>query len=273
MWYNSAIMPTPFSHLRLLTNLMQEANTWFPPDVVRKLKASRGPFLLGGTAPDVRKISPVSREETHFYPTPPDPVRPSMQAMLHAWPELADPGKLDLDHVLFIAGYLAHLWFDEYWHMTIVYPYYVQRDDWGTHRGRFDIYNVLLGYLDIRDRRCLGDSLGELGYLRFQLIFGHCLGDQTNSLGFFTRYRVAGEHHHLGPLQSGVVGDHVQWQGHSQSAYLGKHKCGVFGSDDDIALAGNIQPASNTVAMHLGDYRLASMPYGAHLFVCILQEG
>ena len=162
MWYNSAIMPTPFSHLRLLTNLMQEANTWFPPDVVRKLKASRGPFLLGGTAPDVRKISPVSREETHFYPTPPDPVRPSMQAMLHAWPELADPGKLDLDHVLFIAGYLAHLWFDEYWHMTIVYPYYVQRDDWGTHRGRFDIYNVLLGYLDIRDRRCLGDSLGEL---------------------------------------------------------------------------------------------------------------
>ncbi len=155
-------MPTPFTHLRLLTDLMGQASAWLPPAVARKLETGRGPFLLGGTAPDVRKISPVSRAETHFYPIPPDPLRPSMQTMLRAWPELADPAELALDHALFVAGYLAHLWFDEFWHRRIVYPYYVQRDDWGTHRGRFDIYNVMIGYLDIWDRRCLGDGLGKL---------------------------------------------------------------------------------------------------------------
>jgi hypothetical protein len=155
-------MPTPFTHLRLLTDLLGQVDTWLPSAVARRLGAGRGPFLLGGTAPDVRKISPVSREETHFYPIPPDPSRPSMQTMLRAWPELADPATLESDHALFIAGYLAHLWFDEFWHRRIVYPYYVQRDDWGTHRGRFDIYNVLIGYLDIQDRHYLGDGLGNL---------------------------------------------------------------------------------------------------------------
>ena len=128
-------MPTPFTHLRLLADLLDPADNWLPPAVADRLDTGRGPFLLGGTAPDVRKISPVSREETHFYPIPPDPSRPSMETMLRAWPSLEDPVKLEPDHAAFVAGYLAHLWFDEYWHQMIVYPYYVQRDDWSTHLG------------------------------------------------------------------------------------------------------------------------------------------
>ena len=155
-------MPTPFTHLRLLADLLDPADNWLPPAVADRLDTGRGPFLLGGTAPDVRKISPVSREETHFYPIPPDPSRPSMETMLRAWPSLEDPAKLEPDHAAFVAGYLAHLWFDEYWHQMIVYPYYVQRDDWSTHRGRFNVYNVLNGYLEFRDRALLDDNLGGL---------------------------------------------------------------------------------------------------------------
>ncbi len=155
-------MPTPFTHLRLLSDVLDRAEDWLPPAVAGCLDAGRAPFFLGGTAPDVRKISPISREETHFYPIPPDPARPSMQTMLRTWPALADAAALEPDHARFVAGYLAHLWFDEFWHRSIVFPYYVQRDDWGTHRGRFNIYNVLMGYLDMRDRRYLGDGLGAL---------------------------------------------------------------------------------------------------------------
>lgn len=153
-------MPTPFTHLRLVSPLLESPDDWFSPAVVDLLTTHCGPFLLGNTAPDVRNISPVSRRDTHFYPIPPDPRRPSMQTMLQTWPSLADPAQLPPAQAAFVAGYLAHLWFDEFWHMSIVYPYYVEKDDWGTHRARFDVYNVLLGYLDVEDKAVLDASVG-----------------------------------------------------------------------------------------------------------------
>ncbi|MBN1315583.1 MAG: hypothetical protein JXA42_08950 [Anaerolineales bacterium] len=155
-------MPTPFAHLSLLISLLNTSGEWFTTEIAELLAEQRGPFLLGGTAPDVRNISPITRHETHFYPIPPDPSRPSMQTMLQTWPQLADPSKLEPDHAAFIAGYLAHLWFDEYWYDQVITPYFFERNEWGDQRFRFDTYNLLIGYLDSVEKNKLDADTGQI---------------------------------------------------------------------------------------------------------------
>lgn len=158
LWYNST-MPTPFTHLRLVAPLLADPP---PGPAADLLPAEPGPFLLGSAAPDVRTVSPISRRETHFYSIPPDPTRMAISTMLAAWPSLADATAMSPGRAAFLAGYLAHLWFDEHWHNTLINPYFVERDDWGSKPARFDVYNVLLGYLDQRDRAALDDSVSRL---------------------------------------------------------------------------------------------------------------
>ena len=43
-----------------------------------------------------------------------------MQTMLRTWPALTDPWALPPEQAAFVTGYLAHLWFDEFWYLTIV---------------------------------------------------------------------------------------------------------------------------------------------------------
>ncbi len=153
-------MPTPFTHLRLVNPLVQNPERWFDAAVAEALVENAGAFLLGSTAPDVRNINSLPRKETHFYPLPPDPQRPVIQLMLEQWPELAESGRLSPARAAFVAGYLAHLWLDEFWHGRIIWPYYMERDDWGKKRQRFNVYNILLGYLDFRDRAELDPQVG-----------------------------------------------------------------------------------------------------------------
>lgn len=153
-------MPTPFTHLRIVVPFIQMPDQWFLPAAAEILSRCAGPFLLGSISPDVRTITLLSRQETHFYPIPPDPHLPSTRALLQTWPSLSDPMGMPAEQAAFIAGYLAHLWFDEFWHQRIITPYYVERDDWGSHRARFNIYNILLGYLDARDKAALGEKIG-----------------------------------------------------------------------------------------------------------------
>ena len=155
-------MPTPFTHLRLVAPLIKTAEHHFPSGVKELLLTQPGPYLLGSTAPDVRNVGMLTRRETHFYPIPPDPNRPSMQTMLDEWPQLANPGRLPPEQAAFVAGYIAHLWFDEFWHQRIITPYYLDNGDWGTVCARFDVYNILLGYMDMRDKNALDDSVGRL---------------------------------------------------------------------------------------------------------------
>lgn len=141
--------------------MLDAPGNWLTPDVSDLLNRYRGPFLLGGTAPDVRNISTISRERTHFYHIPPDPSQPSVQTMLAAWPLLADPAALQPDHAAFIAGYLAHLWFDEFWYMHVILPYFLEQDEWGGQRFRFDTYNILIGYLDNKEKNRLDGKIGD----------------------------------------------------------------------------------------------------------------
>ena len=153
-------MPTPFTHLRLATPLLDPANEWLSPAVAELLQSHPGPFLLGSTAPDVRNISPLSRRQTHFCPVPPDPLRTAEETMLQTWPSLSRPRELPPEQAAFVAGYVAHLWFDEFWHRRIILPYYLSRDRWGTHQHRFRVYHILLGSLDVRDKEELDGAVG-----------------------------------------------------------------------------------------------------------------
>jgi hypothetical protein len=80
--------------------------------------------------------------------------------MLQTWPSLARPLELPPEQAAFVAGYIAHLWFDEFWHRRIILPYYLTRDRWGTHQHRFRVYHILLGYLDVRDKEELDGAVG-----------------------------------------------------------------------------------------------------------------
>jgi hypothetical protein len=140
--------------------LLEDADEQFRPETADLLRTQQGSFLLGGTAPDVRTISPITRQATHFYPIPPDPEQPSMQTMLRTWPGLADPWALPPEQAAFVTGYLAHLWFDEFWYMTIVDPFYMSCESWGTHRSRFNVFNVLMGHLDRQDKAELNGDVG-----------------------------------------------------------------------------------------------------------------
>jgi len=123
------------------------------------LNEQRGAFLLGVTAPDVRCISPIPRWDTHFYSIPPDPARPSIVTIMETWPSLARATDLGPAHASFVAGYVSHLWFDEFWQLAVIYPYCVRQADWGSGQRRFGVYNVLLGYLDRRDKNHLPGSV------------------------------------------------------------------------------------------------------------------
>lgn len=152
-------MPTPFTHLRLVVPLLTD----LPSGPAAALLTDQpGPFLIGSTAPDVRTVSPVSRRETHFYLIPPDPAHTAVDTMLAIWPSLADVNGMPPGQAAFLAGYLAHLWFDEHWHHTVIHPYFVERAKWGSKTARFDVYNVLLGYLDRRDRAALIEPVSSL---------------------------------------------------------------------------------------------------------------
>jgi hypothetical protein len=80
--------------------------------------------------------------------------------MLRAWPSLSRPLELPPEQAAFVAGYIAHLWFDEFWHRRIILPHYLRRDQWGTHQHRFQTYHILVGYLDVRDKEELDGAVG-----------------------------------------------------------------------------------------------------------------
>ena len=61
--------------------------------------------------------------------------------------------------------------------------------------------------------------------------------------------------------------------GEPKTPYLGMPEDGVFGSDYDIALPGNVIATGNAVTMHLGDDWLGQIPGGCYFIVQELQAG
>ena len=129
----------------------------FPPATRRLLIQQRGPFLLGHTAPDVQTVSAQARIETHFYAIPRTSDRPAYEALFAAHPGLARAETLPPAQVAFIAGYIAHLLFDELWLADVFQRYFLQ--DWAPLPERLFLHNVLRTWLDRKDQRQLNGNV------------------------------------------------------------------------------------------------------------------
>lgn len=147
----SRTMPTPIMHLALTEEILGGDD--LPPALRRLLVAERGSFLLGNTAPDVQTVSGQTREATHFYAIsrsrPKETTPPAYKALLAAHRELAHPARLPPAQAAFVAGYIAHIMWDELWLDDVFLPYF--RHDWGTGRERAFLHNALRTWMDRQD--------------------------------------------------------------------------------------------------------------------------
>ncbi len=143
-------MPTPFNHLLIAGDLL--AAPRLPAEARRALSADRPAFLLGNIAPDVQSITGQLREATHFFPVPLDGAAPAPLVLLRRHPALAAPARLPGAQAAFLAGYLAHLIFDQYWVRDIFEPVFGPDAPWGTFTERLYLHNALRAAWDMRDQ-------------------------------------------------------------------------------------------------------------------------
>jgi len=152
-------MPTPFTHLAAAEEIL--ARPELAPDVRADLRAQWPAFLLGNTAPDVQTISGQPREATHFFRVPIQTGPRAELQMLARHPVLAGRPALPAPHAAFIAGYLAHLVFDQLWIRDIFEPYFGQQPAWGSFRERLYLHNVLRADVDAQDLARLGPAVPQ----------------------------------------------------------------------------------------------------------------
>jgi hypothetical protein len=139
-------MPTPFMHLEIAERILEDAR--LSPGL-RKLVGDHFPaFYFGNVAPDFHTICEIPREETHFYPLPPEPGDRAFPTMFALYPELSPASKIPVSQAAFLAGYSAHLMLDVRWFHEVMMPYFIQSNEWDNHHQRFLVHNTLLTYLD-----------------------------------------------------------------------------------------------------------------------------
>jgi hypothetical protein len=115
------------------------------------LMAELPAFLLGNTAPDVQTLSGQPREATHFFNVPLRGAPPAGPRMLASYPALAGRAALPSAQVAFLAGYLAHLVFDQLWVRDVFEPYFGEEPSWGSFRERLYLHNALRSFWDAED--------------------------------------------------------------------------------------------------------------------------
>ena len=152
-------MPTPFTHLAAASEIL--AHPGLPPELSAPLTAELPAFLLGNTAPDVQTVSGQTREATHFFTVPMNGSSAAGAEMLVRYPTLAARSALPPAQASFLAGYLAHLVFDQLWIRDIFEPFFVAASEWASFRERLYLHNVLRAYWDAEDVRKLAPSVGS----------------------------------------------------------------------------------------------------------------
>lgn len=141
-------MPTPFTHLEITQRLL---NDHAIPRAYRDLLlAHRSAFQLGNIVADARVSSGVGREVTHFYSYSHPITEHPWHVMLNNHPMLKTPH--DDKHLVFLAGYVAHLATDEAWALKMVRPIFFIRDWEGVDRmDKFIALHLILSVMDERD--------------------------------------------------------------------------------------------------------------------------
>jgi len=143
-------MPTPFNHLLAAHDLRDAILT----REVRQALAEPevwSAFLLGNIAPDVQTISGQTREATHFFPVPMGQAPPAHETLLAQHLTLRRSFEMLASRAAFVAGYLAHLMFDQFWIGEIFEPIFGPEQTWATFRERLYLHNALRAYWDAND--------------------------------------------------------------------------------------------------------------------------
>lgn len=151
-------MPTPFTHLLAAPVLLDSPG--LPPAAQKSLAADWPAFLLGSIAPDVQTLSGQTREATHFFPVPLNGAPPAHRVMFERFPGLTQPQRLPVAQAAFLAGYLAHLAFDQLWITEIFAPVFGPEQNWASFRERLYLHNALRAWVDAVDLAQLPAPLG-----------------------------------------------------------------------------------------------------------------
>ena len=151
-------MPTPVQHLVLAQRLLDDASL---SNAIRdRLRAQRGAFLFGNTAPDVQTVSGQLREATHFFVIPWTRVPAPHKAMFELYPYLGFPQNLPAAQAAFIAGYICHLWLDVLWVRDIYLDHFGPHAHWGANlRERHVYHNILRAWCDRHDQDQLNGAI------------------------------------------------------------------------------------------------------------------
>lgn len=151
-------MPTPFTHLLSAPVVLNLPG--LPPAAHTTLAAEWPAFLLGNIAPDVQTLSGQTREATHFFPVPLNGAPPAERVMFKRYPRLTPPQRLPEAQAAFLAGYLAHLAFDQLWISEIFAPFFGPEQTWATFKERLYLHNALRAWLDAADVALLPAPIG-----------------------------------------------------------------------------------------------------------------
>jgi hypothetical protein len=153
-------MPTPIQHLVLAQQLLDDAA--LPGAIRDRLRAQRGAFLFGNTAPDVQTVSGQLREATHFFVIPWAREPKPHKAMFGLYPYLGFPKNLPLEQAAFIAGYICHLQLDVLWVRDIYLPGFGPHVSWGANLHERHVYhNILRAWCDRHDQGLLNGAIGK----------------------------------------------------------------------------------------------------------------
>lgn len=150
-------MPTPFNHLVIARDM----RGLLPADIAAAVHAEAPAWLFGQIAPDVQTVSHQTRVATHFFPVPLGDAPRAHRSLFAAHPELADPLRLAPARAVFMAGYLAHLEFDQHWISGIFEPVFGPHAIWATPAERIYVHNALRAWWDAQDFENLSRDVGE----------------------------------------------------------------------------------------------------------------
>ena len=115
-----------------------------------------GAFLLGSVSPDIRIITKVKRDETHFVHLDFQSAGEGLEGLFRLHPHLAQAAALTEPTRAFMVGYASHLLADELWILEMYRPFFGNREVFQDHLLGDLMDRALQLELDRREQLALG---------------------------------------------------------------------------------------------------------------------
>lgn len=128
----------------------------------KQLQGNWPAFYFGQIAPDFSFLDKIKREETHFYTIPMTEADDPIREMLKAYPQLKESHTLPPAQKLFVAGYLAHLLYDQIWFMRVILPSFWGNEKLGRPAHRNLLHLLLLSSFDFQAHENLPTNAAQM---------------------------------------------------------------------------------------------------------------